>query len=89
MGDVGDDFRAWDKAKKDRRLSNKYKSTLKLEEAGIDFNSNNGGLHLKVYIGDRVLDFWPSTGLIMEKGNEVGRGVGKILKLSKQQGSDT
>jgi hypothetical protein len=83
---MGDDFRAWEEAKKTKRKKNMEESTALLIKAGIPFNSKNGGVHLKVKVGDQLLDFWPSTGLVMQKGKMIGRGVHKILKLAKQQG---
>lgn len=77
MGDMGDDFRAWNEDKKAKKRSNKEFSTEALIEKGVKFTSHNSGSHLK--IGD--VDFWPSTGLIMRKGQHLGRGFKKLLKI--------
>lgn len=77
MGDTGDDYRAWNEDKKAKKRSNKEFSTGMLREKGIEFTSHNGGSHLK--IGD--IDFWPSTGTIMRRGTNLGRGLGRLLRL--------
>ncbi len=57
------------RAKKEKRAENTDRSTEILVIAGIPFVSKNNGAHLIV---DGRYDFWPSTGLWMERD---GRGA--------------
>lgn len=83
MSELGDDFRAWDKQKKEKKASNLVYSTNLLIENGIEFESKNGGVHLIVKGKDGLIDFWPSTGnYVVRKGNgKFGRGVRNVIRL--------
>lgn len=84
MGDMGDDFRAWDKEKKVKRASNTVESTRMLLEAGIEYESKNGGAHLIVNTPSGLVDFWPSSGLyIIRSSGQKRRGVRNLFKLWK------
>lgn len=53
----------------------------RLEAAGIQFESKNGGAHLVVSAAGLVVDFWPGTGLWVVRGtNERRRGVRHLIK---------
>lgn len=80
MGDMAEGFREMNKLKKERRQSNTERSTEMLEKYGVDFESKNGGAHLIVKHGGKVIDFWPSTGRFIERGGKGGRGVFNVLK---------
>jgi hypothetical protein len=78
MGDMGDDFRAMNEYKKQKRKSNTQKSTQILIDKGIKFVSLNHGSHLFV---DGKIDFWPSTGKwIVRGGKKYHRGVFKLIR---------
>lgn len=80
MGDVGDDYRAWNEYKKGRHLSNKEQSTAILDRHHIDYTSHNNGIHLRVAAADgTVIDFWPSTGKFIGPAGS-GRGVFNLLR---------
>lgn len=81
MGDMGDDFRAWNKYIKEKKLSNLESSTEILIRNQINFTSHNGGVHLIITSLNEIIDYWPSTGKwIVRKSNKQGRGVFKLLK---------
>ena len=80
MGDMGDTFREWDKAKKEKKAGNLIYSTNLLKDKGIDFESKNGGVHLVVTGCKGIYDFWPSTGKWKKRGTKkYKRGVHKLL----------
>ena len=84
MGDMVETFRAWDKAKKEKRLKNLEISTSRLKELGVSFEKKNGGVHLIVSHNNYVVDFWPSTGKFKFRNkSNYGRG---LLSLIKQLG---
>lgn len=81
MGDMGDMFNALREERKIKRNSNRNFSTQYLDDLKIPFESKNGGIHLIVTVGTVVIDFWPSTGLWMERGiNKKQRGVRYLIK---------
>lgn len=53
-----------------------------LRERGVSFESKNGGAHLIVRRGGRIIDFWPGTGLWIARGpaKKRGRGVFNLLR---------
>lgn len=65
----------------DKRRRNTEASTRILIEKGIEFQSHNDGVHLVV----GAFDFWPSTGLFMDRRTRGrGRGVFNLIKLLKK-----
>lgn len=56
MGDVGDMFNALKAARQEKRASNRKSSPEVLKDAGISFESKNGGAHLIVPLSET----WPS-----------------------------
>ena len=81
MGDMGEMFRDWDKAKKEKKASNLKHSTQKLIDLGISFESKNGGNHLVINHNNKIVDFWPSTGKYKFRAREkYCRGVNKLIK---------
>ena len=80
MGDMGDVFKAMSESGKEKRWKNLESSTQILKEKGIDFQSFNNGIHLKV----GSFDFWPSTGKFISKDKTItGRGVFNLIKILK------
>ncbi len=86
MGDMGDDFRAWDAEKKAKKQSNIEKSTDILTTRGWAFETKNGGVHLIVRNNGKIADFWPSTGKYNIRGEqEYKRGVFNLMKDLEQE----
>lgn len=78
MGDMGDDFRALREANKEKRRTNRERSTALLRQRGIEFKTRNDGAHL--IVADNRADFWPGTGRwIMRDGSRKGFGVWRLI----------
>lgn len=86
MGDMVEMFGAMREIKRERRAKNTQSSTELLEVSGIKFTTNNGGVHLIVKAGRRVVDFWPSTGLWIVRGDKKKhRGVMRLISYARHQ----
>lgn len=72
-------------ALKARREHNKRSSPGLLKGAGLDFDVHNGGSHIVVRTqGGQVVDFWPSTGKWIVRGQTHQRGgVRKLIGWCK------
>ena len=82
MGDMGEVFNELKKFNKAKKANNLEASTKRLEDAGIPFIKKNGGVHL--IVGDGTFDFWPSTGLFINRATQRrGRGVKNLIKFLK------
>jgi len=81
MGDMGDVFRALSEYNKCKRTSNTEKSTKILMQNNIKYVSNNNGVHLIVTGKNGLYDYWPSTGLFIDRQTKKRRrGVFNLLK---------
>jgi hypothetical protein len=77
VSDIGDDFKYMRELSQKKRASNREHSADILAAADIPYVSKNGGAHL--IVADRF-DFWPGTGLWMERGKpQKHRGVAKLI----------
>lgn len=82
MSDLGETFSGWRGMKQSKRRDNKCKSTTLLQENGINFESKNEGIHLII---ENKIDFWPSTGLWIVRGqSKKKRGVFRLLKYLEE-----
>lgn len=81
MGDMGEMFKAWNKAKKEKKLSNQMFS-YELVNASFDkVEQKNGGVHLICHHNERIADFWPSTGKYSIRGTKkYKRGVKNLIR---------
>jgi len=79
MSDLNEIYSAVREHSREKKLSNKEFSTQLLDKLGIDYESKNNGIHLKIFNDDEVIDFYPSTGLWMV-GKAKKRGVMNMLK---------
>jgi len=80
MGDMGDYWRDVRPSMKEenqkKRAGNRESSAKMLTAAGIAFETKNEGAHLIVTESGRTVDFWPATGLWIERGTaKQKRGV--------------
>jgi len=83
MGDMGEIFNAMHEAKKEKRTSNTQQSTELLTKHKISFQSKNSGAHLVVWAGNYDVDFWPSTGLWMVRGQKKrNRGIRSLIEFA-------
>lgn len=72
----------WHGESQKRRASNRESSADLLSQADIQFDSKNGGAHLIVSHGGKVIDFWPGTGKFIPRGfGKEGRGVFNLMKV--------
>jgi hypothetical protein len=90
MGEMADLFQEWREHKRAKRASNTEQSVQALEDAGVSFVYLNGRTHLLVVAADKtVIDFWPSTGLWMERNTGVRhRGVFRLISRCGTQRKD-
>jgi len=66
---------------KERRNRNRQFSAVCLRSYDIDFETKNEGAHLVIALPDRVIDFWPGTGLFTDRHTKQnGRGVHNLVK---------
>lgn len=73
-------WRAVRQAGQEKRADNRDSSAQMLREAGVAFESKNGGAHLIVRGNGAVVDFWPGTGLWKVRGStQQRRGIRKLL----------
>jgi hypothetical protein len=90
MGDEGDFWRAVREARQAKRRANTMSSTQMLQEAGVTFESKNGGTHLVVSALGHVIDFWPSSGVWIMRGSpQRHRGVRKLIQFCKPAGESS
>ena len=77
-------WRAYKEASQQKRASNREGSATILKVAGVEFVEKNMGAHLQVKHEGRVIDFWPGTGLWIDKSHPFstikGRGVRKLMR---------
>ena len=79
MSDMGEIFDGLKKHNKAKKRNNLEASTKMLEDEGIPLIKKNGGVHL--IVGDGAFDFWPSTGLFINRETQKqGRGVKNLIK---------
>ena len=71
-------------SRKNKKARNKEWSTNHLREQGIEFQSFNNGIHLKVKRPVGVIDFWPTTGKYKRPDGSYGRGIKNMLKETEQ-----
>lgn len=87
-GDAGQLWRDVHAAQRQKRAENRERSAGALTEAGISYVVKNDGAHL--IVADQW-DFWPGTGLWMNRGNrrQHGRGVFRLISRIKSAGEFT
>jgi hypothetical protein len=85
---MGEDFRAWNRMKAEKKASNREQSLGMLREAGVTVEEKNLGAHLIVTGHDgRKFDFWPGTGKWIERGSSTHhRGVRSLLAVCVKRG---
>lgn len=65
----------------ERRAKNRAHSAGVLDAHSIAYESKNQGAHLVITLADRVIDFWPGTGMFTDrKTKRNGRGVQNLVK---------
>lgn len=77
MSEIGDLYRELRSESKAKRARNRDLSLKLLRERGVTYTVKNGGAH--IIVNGRI-DFWPGTGLWIERGGARGRGVKDLLR---------
>jgi uncharacterized protein (DUF779 family) len=73
-------FKAMNEYKRNNKRKNLYDNKQALIDNDVSFGELNDGYHLRVIIGDKKYDYWPSTNLI-KVGNEYFKnGLQFILR---------
>lgn len=92
MGDVGDDFKAWDEHKKEQRAKiepNRFTFALtRLKEIGIE-PAELWHDHMVLKLPRGTITFWPFTGWFQGQkpyGHVRGRGIGTLVSKLKGVG---
>jgi hypothetical protein len=79
----GEDWAALKKEGKRRRANNRKRCPDRLTQANIRFDTRNEGAHLIVYADSGTIDYWPGTGLwIDRKTHRTGRGVKGLIRFA-------
>lgn len=90
MGDdytMGEFWRDVNEARQEKRASNREDSAAMLTEAGIKFQAKNMGAHLIVSALGHTFEFWPGTGLWMERGKTRRQyGVRRLIAACTPDG---
>lgn len=80
---INEETEAWRKYRQDKankRLKNLEYSTNLLKEKGIQFESHNFGKQLVILCAESKIDFYPSTGLWIERTTRYkNRGIRSLL----------
>lgn len=80
--ELGEIFDGMREASRQKKRSNLESSTQILRDHGVLFESKNADIHLIVKHGGKVVDYWPSTGLwIDRKSKHERRGVFPLLRF--------
>lgn len=79
MSDIGDDFKALREIKRANKEFNRHSSTQMLADAGYQFETRNGGVHLIIKYRGIMIDYWPSTGKWIPRGGTASRGIRPLL----------
>lgn len=64
---------------REKRAQNRKDSPKLLTSNGIEYTTNNGGIHIMIQVKRGRVDFWPGTGLWMGPGKK-GRGVKGLIE---------
>lgn len=85
MSDMGEIFNEVRAMRQEKRAANRESSADLLLQAGIPYKKANGGAHLIVRpVAGTLIDFWPGTGLWIQRGNSKRhRGVRSLIKHCK------
>ena len=80
MSEIGETFQSLREMSQSKRATNRKESARLLTKRGIAFVVKNNGAHLIVQGRRSTIDFWPGTGLWIDRDtNTTGRGVQKLI----------
>lgn len=88
MGEAADSWSAYKAAQQYQRSQNREAAPAKLTEAGINFQSSNGGAHLIIKAKGVAIDFWPGTDKWKVRGDLKNRhGIQALIDFCNRERS--
>lgn len=75
MSEMAEHFRAINKERRQKRSKRRRSDTDALGEAGIAYEVHNNGQHLIVDRRGGLVDYWPSSGLWIDRQARTRRGL--------------
>lgn len=86
MGEAADSMGDMKAVQQYQRSQNRDAAPAKLNAAGIDFQSSNGGAHIIIKHGDVVIDFWPGTDKWKLRGGLLNRnGIESLIEFCNRE----
>lgn len=80
--DMGEAFRDLRKERQEVHRQRRNSSAATLARLKVPFEWKNAGAHLIIRPADKpAIDFWPGTGLWVQRGGRKGRGFGPLMKF--------
>lgn len=81
LNEVNEAFRAYRESRKEKKAFNLRRSTEMLKYLQIQFITHNSGVHLVINHDNKIIDFYPSTGLWIDRFNKdmKRRGIKSLL----------
>lgn len=82
MSEIGETFEALKQMQRTKKQMNKVQSLKMLDANSIDYvGLGSDSVHVRV---EERFDFWPSTGLFIDKiTSQRGRGVKNLIRVVK------
>ena len=85
MGDAAGMFNALKVLRQMEAAERRLVAPKKLTDAGIKFQSLNGGAHLKLVVKNLVIDFWPGTERWKVQGQAPQFGIGQLIDFVNEE----
>ena len=87
MSEMGETFEGWREMKQKKRASNRETSIQLLIAKGVNIQAiKNIDAHVIVNHNGRAVDFWPGTGLWIDRATKrKGRGVRNLIQFVSQE----
>lgn len=80
MGDMAEEYRAYDTYKKDKKKGNLMHAREILAKYNIKYTESNNGYHFLIPHQNTIIDFYPTTGKIYDKSTQYkARGIFTLL----------
>lgn len=82
MGDVGEDYRAWENGKRERKQEQKKLNMEIIADCNLPYSIDSSGTVLFKTPGGTVC-FYPTTNTVMHKKNVMRGGARKVIAYVK------
>lgn len=74
-------WREYRKERQEKKRCNLKRNLKHLESKGIPFVSNNDGVHVVIQHNNKIIDFYPSTGLWKDRQSKRrARGILSLIR---------